>query len=167
MLYVVCIYFNLGSIYIFDCLVGSDLKRIFINRVVSSLALCSIGQLILVQIPEIFCYTTGPLPQWFCFMHYILKNTVTLLQIIYFDITTIVQYLFIFHLKNPSMFQDEFWNLFINIKVVSFSFLPQAIFAYMPGCQPLIYYFCTWENPSGFYSIKTLNLLSHQLIYCT
>ena len=64
---------------------GSDLKIIFINRVVSSLALCSIGQLILVQIPEIFCHTTGPLPQWFCFMHYILKNTVALLQIIYFD----------------------------------------------------------------------------------
>jgi hypothetical protein len=128
---------------------GSDLKRIFINRLVSSIALCSIGQLILVQIPEIFRYMTGPLPVWFCFMHYVLKNTTALLQIIYFDIIAIVRYLFIFHLKNPAMFQDEFWNLFINMQVVSFSFLSQLIFAYLPGRQPLIYYYCTGENPSG------------------
>ncbi len=154
MLYV-CIYFNplilvpfIFSIVWFDWY-GSDLKRIFINRLVSSLALCSIGQLILVQIPEIFLYTTWPLPQWFCFMYYILKNTVTLLQIIYFDIIAIVRYFFIFHLKNPSMVQDELQNLFINIQVVSFSFLPQAIVAYMSGRQPLIFYFCTGANSSG------------------
>ena len=129
---------------------GSDLKRIFIHRVVSSIFLSCIVHLGLVQIPEILRYFSGPLPLWFCFWHYVLKNTIAMLQLIYFDVIAVARCLFIFRLKNPAMFQDEFWNFFINNLVISLSFLSQTVFAYLPGRQPLIFYFCTGENPSGF-----------------
>jgi hypothetical protein len=70
-------------------------------------------------------------------------------EILYFDIIAVLRYLFIFSIKNPGTFQDEFWNFFINIVVVSFSFLSQVIFAYLQGRQPLTYYFCTGQIPSG------------------
>ena len=129
---------------------GSDLKRIFTSRLASSIFLTCIGQLILVQIPEIVRYLTGPFPLWFCFWHYVLKNTIAMLQILYFDIIVAVRYLFIFHLKNPAMFEDQFWNFVINTLVVSFSFASQLIFAFLPGRQPVIYHFCSGECPSGF-----------------
>jgi len=128
---------------------GSDMKRIFIHRLVSSLAFTAMCQLILVQIPEILRYITGPLPNWFCFWHYVLKSTIAMQEILYFDIIALLRYLFIFSLRNPATFQDEFWNCFINILVVSLSFLSQVIFAYLPGRQPLTYYFCTGQIPSG------------------
>jgi hypothetical protein len=128
---------------------GSDQKRIFINRLVSSIAFCFFAQLILIQIPEIMRYMTGPLPNWFCFWHYALKNTIAIQEILYFGIIAVVRYLFIFSIRNPATFQDEFWNFFINIQVVSFGFLSQVIFACLPGRQPLTFYFCTGDIPSG------------------
>ncbi len=124
---------------------GSDMKRIFINRPVSSLAFTAMCQLILVQTPELLRFVTGPLPNWICFWHYVLKSTIAMQEILYFDIIALLRYLFI---KNPGTFQDEFWNFFINIVVVSFSFLSQVIFACLPGRQPLTYYFCTGNIPS-------------------
>ncbi len=121
----------------------SDMKRIFIHRLVSSLAFTAMCQLILVQIPELLRFVTGPLPNWICFWHYVLKSTIAMQEIMYFDIIAVLRYLFIFSIKNPGTFQDEFWNSFINIVVVSFSFLSQVIFACLPGRQPLTYYFCT------------------------
>ncbi len=135
---------------------GSDMKRIFVHRLVSSLAFTAMGQLNLVQIPEILQYVTGPLPNWFCFWQYVLKNSIAMQEILYLDIITLVRYMFIFSIKNPATFQDEFWNFFINILVVSFSFLSQAIFVSLPGRQPLTYYFCTGDIPSGLYTIKTI-----------
>ena len=128
---------------------GSDQKRIFINKLVTSIALCFLTQLILIQIPEMLRYMTGPLPNWFCFWHYVLKNTIAIQEIVYFGIIALVRYLFIFSIKNPAIFQDEFWHFFITIQVVIFSFFSQLIFACLPGRQPLTYYFCTGEIPTG------------------
>ncbi len=133
---------------------GSDLKRIFVNRLVTSLAFTAMGQLILVQIPEILQYVTGSLPNWLCFWHYVIKNSIAMQEILFLDIITLVRYMFVFSIKNPATFQDKFWNFFINIVVVSFSFLSQVIFASLPGRQPLTYYFCTGDIPSGLYTIQ-------------
>jgi hypothetical protein len=128
---------------------GYDLKRIFINRLVTSIVLCFFARLILIQIPEILRYMTGPLSNWFCFWHYVLKNTISIQEILYFGIIAVVRYLFIFSVKNPATFQDEFWSFFINILVISFGFLSQVLFACLPGRQPLTFYFCTGDVPSG------------------
>jgi hypothetical protein len=61
---------------------GSDMKRIFVHRLVSSLAFTAMGQLILVQIPEILQYVTGPLPNWVCFWHYVIKNSIAMQEIL-------------------------------------------------------------------------------------
>jgi hypothetical protein len=71
--------------------------------------------------------------------------------------TTFLRYVFVFWLKNPGAFNDEFWHIFINIWVVSFSFvfqLPQAI---APSIGLIDYHVCTGENPTYLLLIPPFN----------
>jgi len=45
-------------------------------------------------------------------------------------------------------FQDEFWALFINIWLAFFCVISQWLVFYLPGHQPISFYFCTGHNPS-------------------
>jgi hypothetical protein len=65
-----------------------------------------------------------------------------------FDGMIVTRYIFIFWIKNPSRFQDNFWNFFINLWVLGFSFVYQFSWTFLPGCQPVNYYFCTGEDPN-------------------
>ena len=38
----------------------------------------------------------------------------------------LVRYCFIFHLKNPSAFLDDFWHLFINLWIIGFNIVAQC-----------------------------------------
>jgi hypothetical protein len=53
-----------------------------------------------------------------------------------------VRYLYVFYLKNPHEFKDDFWHLFINLWVISVSFVSQFTFVQLPGKQPMNYYLC-------------------------
>ena len=68
-----------------------------------------------------------------CFSYYVLKNAFSVQLVLFWDALNISRCLFIFWHKNPAIFQDAFWSLFINIWVISFSFLSQLVYAYMPG----------------------------------
>jgi hypothetical protein len=47
---------------------------------------------------------------------------------LFLDCIMVTRYTFIFWLKNPAAFQDEFWSLFINLWVVGFSWIAQLVF---------------------------------------
>jgi hypothetical protein len=59
----------------------------------------------------------------------------------------VTRYIFIFWLKNPAAFQDDFWNLLINIWIVGYSILSQYISFMLPGRYAIFYYICTGKNP--------------------
>jgi len=124
---------------------GSDLKRMFVNRIVSSVCWSIITWIIFVQIPEMIRYFSEPFSTKFCFVHLLLKNTLITQVIIFFDAVNIVRYLLIFWLKDPFQFQDDFWYLFANIWVITFSVTSQFIYLYLPGCQPLNYFICSGQ----------------------
>ena len=90
----------------------------------------------------------GPLPPLACFWHFLLRKALVNQLLLLFDGIILMQYIFIFWVKNPATFQDEFWNLFLNLWVVIFSFIYQATWTLMPGPQPLHYYFCTGQDPT-------------------
>lgn len=139
---------------------GFAQKRILINRLVSSVCLVCSADLILVQIPDVLRYLLGPFPSSFCFLHYVLKNTFALQQIMYADVISISRYIFIFWLKNPAMFPDDFWIKFTNIFIFSFSFFSQFAFACLPGPQSNIYYFCLGGIPNQTHEkAKKINVL--------
>jgi len=126
---------------------GSDSKRILINRLVTSICWTGIEFYVLVLPMEIARYIFGPLPETLCMFHLMLKNIITFQTVLFCDGVSAARYLFIFYLKNPSEFQDEFWHIFINIWIVFFGLLSQFVFVYLPGRQPLNFYICTGLDP--------------------
>ena len=158
------------GVVMFECL-NSD-QRI-ISRLVSSLATSYVTYLIFVQIPDIVRFIFGPLSENFCFCHYLLKSTLSLQHILIFDAIAVVRYIFIFWMKNPTSFQDGFWNLFINIFILIFSVTSQFIFIFLPGRQPLAYYTCSGLDPrsnsdpsKGFNPIMIFFQLGSVILHC-
>ena len=96
---------------------GSDLKRIFLNKIVASLNWISIAWFLLVQPSDILLYIYKPLPHLYCNFNFILRNTLIMLYMFYLDISLLVRYVFIFWMKNPENFKDDFWAVFLNICV--------------------------------------------------
>jgi len=132
------------GIIVFEC-TNSD-HRIF-SRFITSMGVSYIIYSILVVMPDIFRYTFGPLNENFCFWHYILKSTLSLQHILIYDAISIIRYIFIFRMKNPTLFQDAFWIFFIITAIFIFSLTSQFVFTFTPGRQPLVYYMCSGIDP--------------------
>jgi hypothetical protein len=75
---------------------GSDLKRIFINRIVSSICWTALAGIVLVQIPEFLIFFNHPLPKNFCLLILLLKNALFLQVVLFLDGIIIAKYIFIF-----------------------------------------------------------------------
>ena len=121
---------------------GIDAKRTIINKLLSSALFTCIEFVFFVQLPDLARYLFGPMPKFFCMLQFIMKNATSLQILLFFDGIIFARYAYIFYLKNPAGFQDEFWNRFLNLWVFGFSFISQAAFVYLPGRQPLNYYIC-------------------------
>jgi len=109
-----------GIIWFEHC--GSDLKRIFINRIVSSVCWAVLEGYLLFQIPDLFLYFYRPLPSWICYIQIILRHALVIQLLLLLDSIIIVRYLFIFWLNNPLRFDDEFWCIFVNIWIFGFRY---------------------------------------------
>jgi hypothetical protein len=112
-----------------------------------------------------FRYLLGPFPIKFCLIQYALKNGIYSQILLYLNGIILFRYIFIFWLKNPTVFQDDFWNLFINIWIFGFVIINQIISSQMPGRRALYYYTCSGLNPAlekhshGKYEYVVLALL--------
>jgi hypothetical protein len=146
MITVILVALFLGIIW-FDQ-IRSDSKRIIITRLFCSGCWLSIGYLFGVQLIDMFRYVFGPLPEVVCFYHHVLKNAFSQQLMIILNLIVIFRYIFIFWLKNPAAFQDQFWHFFLLIWMSGFSFVSQWVFAYFPGTQSLNYYVCLGISPA-------------------
>jgi hypothetical protein len=54
-----------------------------------------------------------------------------------------LRYIFIFKLKNPAAFHDDFWSYFLNIWVIGFSVISEIILYRLPGRNSIYFYICT------------------------
>ena len=65
---------------------------------------------------------------------------------IFGDAIMISRFIFIFVLKNPSAFQDDFWSLFGNIWLLSFCWIGQMVSEVMLGCENINVNICCGKN---------------------
>ena len=126
---------------------GSDQKRTLINKLVSSLCWSCIQWFLIIQMLDMFRYVYGPLPPTLCQTELHFRFVVFTQQILFLDGIIIVRYVYIFWLKNVAAFNDDFWYMIINIWIVGFSIISQAITFCMPGRNTLYYYICTGKDP--------------------
>ena len=59
-------------------------------------------------------YIIGPFPFVFCQLELLVKQILLTKLIVFFDFGIVVRYIFIFHAKNPTAYQDDFWSFFLN-----------------------------------------------------
>ena len=112
---------------------GSDKKRTILNKLVSSICAAGILWHGIVQPIEMSRYIFGPLPAWMCNFHFTLKNVIGIQFLLFYDSISLLRYLFIFWLKNPTGFCDDFWTKFVNVWIIVFSFISQILHSILPG----------------------------------
>lgn len=127
--------------------------RTLINRLMSSIVCSAILWNLTVQPLGIFRFAFGPISfQPICQLNSFLRNSLPMNGLLLLDAIMIVKYIFLFHTKNPTAIQDDFWNLFVTIWIVGFNCVSQAIYAMSPGKSAPNFYICIGKYPGKDYS---------------
>jgi hypothetical protein len=66
-------------------------------------------------------------------MYFIVNAVICYHVIIILDATIGIKYMFIFHLKNPTAVQDDFWKFLINLWTFMFFLLSEIVMNTLPG----------------------------------
>ena len=92
---------------------GSDQKITVINRLFTVCWLLLICWLGLNQQVDTARYVFGPFPKFVCYFNVWLKFYITTHFLLLLDTVIVLRYIWIFWIKNPSSFKDEFWSTFM------------------------------------------------------
>jgi len=129
--------------------------RTLINQLLTKLAKIVLFANILVQLPTTLLYIFGPLPWYICYPQAILSPILTAALVLLTNAITVVRYLFIFCVKNPTSVQDDFWAEFINMWALLASFLGNLVFFLLPGKNPHRLYICMGSAPSDYSNLPS------------
>ena len=106
---------------------GSDKKRTILNMFASLFCWECIKFMLLVQTTETFRFLYGPLPHFVCYIQLIIRSSTVVNFMLYMDASIVARYIFIFRLKNPVAFHDNFWLLFLCIWIQSISIVYEIV----------------------------------------
>ena len=113
-------------------------------------------------------YIFGPLNKILCEIEILLRSCLTIQQLLIFNAILIVRYIFLFHIKNPTSTQDDYWTLFLSIWSFGIGITGSIVFLILPGNNPNYFYICLGEIPSNHKNSKTkVNTFLMLLIFVT
>ena len=152
---------------------GSDKKRTILNMFVSQLGFALIGFLAVIQISETVRYIYGPLPYTVCYFQHAARNSFIWVFLLVLDANTATRYAFIFWLKNPAAFNDEFWCQLITFWIYGFAFITCFSWHFAQPFQTNLFYICCGLNsisvfdrqPKIFGALEILSFLLNITIY--
>lgn len=88
-----------------------------------------------------------PMHEAYCYLFYIVTLATCMHEMILSNAIVVVRYIFIFHLKNPTAVQDDFWNIFINVWAFLFVYACQIVFFMIPQRDTNLFYKCIGKIP--------------------
>jgi hypothetical protein len=152
---------------------GPDKKRTFLNRLVVFLCYALVEMFLTIQLTEIIRQCYRPMPKLYCHIKAIARPMYITQLLLYLDAMAISRYLFIFVLKNPAAFPDNFWIRYVNIWIKSACFIGNNVWSYMAEHEVLNYYICSGEDPTedfkrplksyGF--VETVSILIYLFVF--
>ena len=83
----------------------------------------------------IYRYLYGPLPANLCLLSFTMKLAITTQGLLYLNAIILSKYLFIFWLKNPTAFHDDFWSFFYDVWATLLAWTAHGVIAFLPGKQ--------------------------------
>ena len=112
---------------------GSDKKRTIINQLVASMCWSFITWNSTVQVLKLVRLLHGPLGLKSCVWTFILQRSVTTRILLLVNAISTIRYTFIFWLKNPGAFNDDFWHRFVSLWTIMAGSLFQYVIASLPN----------------------------------
>jgi len=134
---------------------GSDKKRTLINKLFSSSCYAGIYSMVVVQGLYAVRFLNGPLPAGVCFLLTLSKRIVICFGFLILDSISLTRYVYIFWLKNPAAFHDEFWHVFVMLWCILMSLIFQVMRAIIPGNQLVEYSLCTGDDPTNIFQLPS------------
>ncbi len=122
---------------------GSDKKRTLLNMFVNMNCWTTIAFILLGQLPKIVIYTVGPLQHSFCYIHTVVRQSLICSILMYIDAIIVFRYIYIFKLRNPVAFNNEFWCLFVSVWIHTFNFILMVSANILSNYQSLSNFICT------------------------
>jgi hypothetical protein len=116
--------------------------RTLINKILSSTVQDGIFGVIFGLAPMTFRYLVEQAPVMFCQYAFFLHHCLVLVIMIKSIAMILVRYICVFHSKNITAIQDDFWVHFLNIWIRGFSALAYFIASQITNKRPMEYYFC-------------------------
>ena len=123
--------------------VGANHCRSLINQLVSSSCASGLAYILFAQSLDIMVTAFGPFSLMFCHFRRLLKSSITQQIFLMTTAISIVKYVFLFVLKSPPNSNMEFWNTYISLWTLIFSFLYQFVYQFLPGRNPINIYLCS------------------------
>ena len=124
---------------------GSDKKRTLLNMFVYMNCWTIIVFSLLGQVPEIVIYTFGPLPHTFCYIHTLVRQSIFFSILMYIDAIIVFRYVYIFKLKNPAAFRDDFWCFLVSLWIYLVVLIFSTTSSILANFQILPNFICTGQ----------------------
>ena len=124
-------------------------NRTLINQLVTCLMYLVILPNSFLEIIFTYRYSFGYMSEALCYLDLLVRPSTVMMNILILDAICVIRYVFIFHMKNPTAAQDDFWKSFLFILLAAFSFLSHAVFIILPGNNPNYFYLCMGEVPKN------------------
>ena len=125
---------------------GSDQKRSLLDMLLARNCWIIIFALYFSHTLDIARYSYGPLSKIFCGFQNIFKSSIFCMIILNADAIQMARYIYIFKLKNPVGFHDDFWCCFVNRWIIVFCFLLIVTLNFIASFQTTIYYICIGKS---------------------
>jgi hypothetical protein len=68
--------------------------------------------------------------------------------LLFADLATLARFFYIFLLKNPGNFNDDFWAFFLNLWVKLATLVSMTAYHCLLTIQPINFYICSGLNPT-------------------
>lgn len=133
---------------------SSDKKRTLINQITSVICMVIIIYATLVQGLYSIQFAVGYLPYFICILLTLSKKVLQSILVLLFDAIILIRYIFIFKLKNPAAFKEDFWLVFLLQFVFGFALGLQWVRYFIPGSQLFELYFCLRLDATELMKLK-------------
>ena len=121
--------------------------RTLINQMVSSIMWNALVYNLVVPPLTLLIYIVSPTNSpIFCRVYLIIHNIIINHVLLLLDSLIVIKYFFIFHLKNPTAIQDDFWKMWI----FSLFLISQIVIHSLPGRESTKITICTGKIPAEY-----------------
>ena len=117
--------------------------RTLINQLMASIVWSAAIWNWTVQPLSIYRAAVGPIqPEIICRINSVLRNALPMHAFLLLNAMMLIKYCFLFHTKNPTAIQDDFWNRYLNVVFFILANLSQIVHVMSPGPESENFLIC-------------------------